>query len=194
MLTKTGQNISKAIEILMNDGIIAIPTETVYGLACNALSEKAVSKIYKLKGREFKNPLSIQFDSFEKINFYVKSIPEAYYKIAEKFCPGPVTFIFDKNQLIPDFVNAGKQTIGIRIPSHYLALEILKNISFPLAVTSANISGKADATTAGEVRNYFKNKIPYIVDGGKCFYSKPSTVIQFSENKIIILRKGVIYQ
>lgn len=192
METICSGDIKKAAEILSEGGIIGLPTETVYGLACNALNEKAVGKMYSLKGRNFNKPLSIQLDSFEKVKAYVKDVPDLYRKIADYFCPGPLTFIFDKNEIIPGITTANQKTVGIRIPDHKLALELLKMLDFPLAVSSANQSGFPEAGSPPEVLNSFKGKIPYLLDGGKCTLGVVSTVIAFSDGEIQLLRKGAI--
>jgi L-threonylcarbamoyladenylate synthase len=192
MKTFTGRDIELAIDFLRKDEIVAIPTETVYGLACNAFSETAVRKIYKLKGRIFNNPLTIHVSDFNKVYPYILEVPEVYLKIAARYCPGPVTFVFNKSAIVPDFLTSGLPTIGIRIPDNHLALELLRITDFPVAVTSANPSDKKDSLTVEEVLYYFNDKIPYIINGCKSRLEAPSTVIEFRKGELKGLRKGKI--
>ncbi len=174
--------IKKAVEILKKGGVVAFPTETVYGLAALARNKKAVEKIYRLKKRPAAKQLTVQVDSVKNILKLVSEMPEAGRILLEKFCPGPITLIL-KSQ---------KGTIGVRIPSHKISLAILRKIKAPLVVTSANVSGGKDLTDAREIKKVFNGKIELIVDGGKSPLGKPSTVVDVTDGKIKIIRTGKI--
>ena len=139
MKTTIGKNLSKAKEILENNGIVGVPTETVYGLAANGLNQKAISNLFSLKKRPLSNPLSLQVASIDKCMPLVESFPENALLLAKKFWPGPLTLLLPKSKLIPSIVNANKKEIGIRIPDSELTLKLLQEVPFPLAVPSANI-------------------------------------------------------
>src|ERR1051325_3242997 len=137
MQTIVGNEIDAAVLLLQKGEIIAIPTETVYGLAANALNEDAVLRIYEVKDRPFFNPLIVHIASKNQINKYVVDIPEIWFALAEKFSPGPITFLLKKKEIIPDLVTAGSDKVAIRIPDHSLTLQLLKQLDFPLAAPSA---------------------------------------------------------
>ena len=186
------QTAKNAAEILKNGGLVAIPTETVYGLAANALDEKAVSSIFAAKGRPQDNPLIVHISRFDMIKPLVREIPEIAYRLAEKFWSGPLTMIFPKSEVVPDVTSGGLDTVAIRMPSSEAARAIIEECGFPLAAPSANLSGKPSPTTAAHVFEDMNGKIPLIVDGGECSVGVESTVICFKDGKIHILRPGGI--
>jgi len=186
-----GQNIDIAAALLRKNELVAIPTETVYGLAGNALSSLAVSRIFNVKQRPSFDPLIIHLPSFEAIGKYVKRIPAIYEKIATVHTPGPVTFLFEKTGIIPDIVTSGSPYVAVRIPSHPVALKLLNAIDFPLAAPSANPFGYISPTTAQHVADQLGNKIYYILEGGACEVGVESTIIfENAEGKLEVLRKG----
>lgn len=175
------------------DGIVAIPTETVYGLAGNAFSENAVKKIFELKGRPLHNPLIVHIKSISDIKYIAREIPDAAYKLANIFWPGPLTLILKKGDKVAKAVTAGLDTVAVRIPNHALALELLENIDFPLAAPSANPFGAISPTKAAHVSSYFKDKLKIVLDGGECERGIESTIIGFDEKENpIIYRYGSI--
>jgi L-threonylcarbamoyladenylate synthase len=192
MQSKKGKDINKAFLLLQDGNIVAIPTETVYGLACNALNEKAVESLYIIKERSFIKALPIQVSSVEEVIKYVKFIPEPINRLMNLFCPGPLTIILEKTDLIPDILTAGLRNVAIRIPDHPVTLELLKKCPFPLAVTSANISGHQNLTNADSVLSELNGKIPYVLDGGSCKIAKESTIVGFERDKMILYRVGAI--
>lgn len=192
MITTVGNSIELAAEWLRKDEVIALPTETVYGLAGNALSENAVLKIFKVKNRPRFNPLIIHTHSWEGLKKYVRNIPDSAMDISNEFCPGPITFLLEKTDLIPDLVTAGHHKVAVRIPNHPSALELLKSIEFPLAAPSANRFGYVSPTSAEHVLQGLNGLIPYILDGGECRVGLESTIIDFEEENVIIRRKGGI--
>jgi L-threonylcarbamoyladenylate synthase len=193
MHTVIGTDIEKAVELLTQGNVVAIPTETVYGLAGNALDEEAVLKIYEAKGRPHFNPLIIHVASVENIKQYAKDIPVACYDLAKAFSPGPITFLLNKKQSIPDLVTAGSDKVAVRIPNHPLTLQLLNQLDFPLAAPSANPFGNVSPVTAQHVYDGLHGKIPYILDGGPCVVGVESTIVGFDEkDNIIIHRLGGI--
>jgi L-threonylcarbamoyladenylate synthase len=190
MHTITGTDIEKAKQFLINDELIAIPTETVYGLAANALHPEAVIKIFEVKNRPSFNPLIVHFASWEIALQYVEDVPAKAHLLAEKFTPGPLTFLLKKKDNIPDLVTAGSERVAIRIPNHALALALLQSLHFPLAAPSANPFGYISPTTAAHVLENLSGKIPYILDGGAAMVGLESTIIGFDENENVLLYRS----
>ena len=185
-----GKDIKKAIEILNKEQLVAIPTETVYGLGGNALSSKAVAEIFKVKNRPSFDPLIIHTDSLEKVEKYVKSIPEKAMLLAREFMPGSLTLLLPKEDIVPDLVTSGSPLVAVRLPHHPMTLELLSNLDFPLAAPSANPFGYISPTSAQHVDNQLGKKIPYILDGGSCEVGLESTIVGFEGEKAIVYRKG----
>ncbi|MCP3659133.1 MAG: threonylcarbamoyl-AMP synthase [Bacteroidetes bacterium] len=189
---KIGKDILKAKELLDKGDIIGIPTETVYGLASNALNEQAVLKIYKAKNRPKFDPLIIHTSSLKKIKNFVEYIPEKAIVLAQKFWPGPLTLLLKKKNIIPDIVTSGLPKVAIRIPNHPLTLSLLEKLDYPLAAPSANIFGYISPTNPKHVYDQLKEKIKYILDGGECKIGLESTIIDFEGDEVIINRLGGI--
>ena len=177
---------------LINDEIIGIPTETVYGLAGNAFSESAIKKIFALKKRPFYNPLIVHIKSASLLNTIARDIPELALWLAEEFWPGPLTLVLKKQPHISDFITAGKDTVAIRVPNHPVALALLEKLDFPLAAPSANPFGSISPTSATHVSNYFEGKLDLILEGGECERGVESTIIGFEDNQPILYRYGSI--
>lgn len=194
LFTNTPENIIKTAEILKSGGLAAIPTETVYGLAADALNGEAVAKIFAAKGRPMDNPLIVHVAEFEDIERFalVREIPEAAKKLAKVFWPGPLTIIMKKGGVIPDEVSAGLDTVAIRLPSHPSARAIIKAADTPLAAPSANLSGSPSPTTAQHVMNDMDGKIDAVFDGGACGVGVESTVITLAEGTPRLLRPGKV--
>lgn len=185
-------NVDVAKKALIANEIIAIPTETVYGLAGNSFSEVAIKKIFDLKKRPFYNPLIVHIKSAAYLKNVACDIPAIALKMAKKFWPGPLTLILKKLPNIPDLITAGKETVAIRVPNHPLTLELLEQLDFPLAAPSANPFGAISPTCAEHVFNYFKNTLNVILDGGECEKGIESTIIGFEQNQPILFRLGAI--
>ena len=185
-------DINKAIEVLLNDDIIAMPTETVYGLAGNAYSENAIKKIFDLKKRPFYNPLIVHIKCASYLNKIAIDIPYMAFKLAEKFWPGPLTLVLKKQPHILNLVTGGNETVGIRVPNHPVALALLNNLDFPLAAPSANPFGAISPTNASHVLNYFGETLDVILDGGECVKGLESTIIGFENNLPVLYRHGSI--
>lgn len=189
-MAEIGTDSKKAAELLRAGKLVAIPTETVYGLAGNALNIEAVTKIFQVKNRPEFDPLIIHIPNPSAAALYAENIPEKALHLAEKFWPGPLTLLLEKKKIIPDLVTSGLERVGIRCPNHPLALDLLKNLSFPLAAPSANPFGYVSPTTAVHVNDQLGGKIPYILDGGTCDVGIESTIVGFENNIPVIYRLG----
>jgi len=192
METLIGKDLQTAEALLKQGALVAIPTETVYGLAANALDTPAVLNIFETKGRPTFNPLIVHVPDLRSFEKYAESIPEVAYVLAEKFCPGPLTFVLPKKNIVPDIVTGGGNTVAIRIPAHPMTLELLNLLDFPLAAPSANPFGYISPVTAAHVYKQMNGRIPYILDGDACKVGLESTVISFVDNEVVVLRAGGI--
>lgn len=184
--------ISRAGEILKNGGVVGIPTETVYGLAANALDENAVSKIFRAKGRPSDNPLIVHIADFDDIYKLASDVPKEAVLLANKFWPGPLTIILKSLDIVPKSVSAGLGTVAIRMPSHEVARQIIRSAGVPLAAPSANLSGTPSPTTAQHVMDDLNGRIDAVVDGGVCSVGLESTVITLCTSPPRLLRPGKI--
>lgn len=186
------KDIQKAITLLTNDELVAIPTETVYGLAGNIFSEKAIHKIFATKKRPFFNPLIVHVASVNALKDIVAEIPEKAKLLAEAFWPGSMTLVLKKSSKIPDLITASKDTVAVRVPNHAVTLELLEKLPFPLAAPSANPFGSISPTKPLHVENYFKEHIKMVLDGGSCKNGIESTIIGFENDNPIIYRLGAL--
>ena len=184
--------LKKATNILTNNGLVAFPTETVYGLGANALKNECVEKIYLAKGRPSDNPLIVHISKIDDVYKLAKNIPKLAINLMEKFWPGALTIILEKSEIVPEKTSGGLNTVAIRMPNNKIALALIENAGFPIAAPSANISGKPSPTDATHVFKDLNSKIDMILDGGECDFGLESTVIEVLENKITILRPGNI--
>jgi L-threonylcarbamoyladenylate synthase len=187
MHTIIGNDIKTAAGWLISGEVVAIPTETVYGLAGNALNEDAVLKIFEAKNRPSFNPLIVHVANWRQALEYVEQVPAKAKLLASTFTPGPLTFLLQKKNTIPDLVTAGSDKVAIRIPNHSLTLELLNSIDFPLAAPSANPFGYISPVTAQHVLEGLDGKISYILDGGAATVGLESTIIGFDENENVLL-------
>ena len=186
------QAVKEAAALLRQGQIVGIPTETVYGLGANALDERAVASIFVAKGRPQNNPLIVHIADFSALSEVVSSVDDVRRRLTERFWPGPLTVIFPKGEKIPLTVTAGLSTVAVRMPSHPLARDIIREAGVPVAAPSANLSGKPSTTTASHVFADLNGKIPLIVDGGSCDVGVESTVVSVKENTVTVLRPGGI--
>ncbi|PQJ79772.1 L-threonylcarbamoyladenylate synthase [Polaribacter porphyrae] len=186
------KDIKKAVAILNNEELVAIPTETVYGLAGNIFSEKAIQSIFTTKKRPFFNPLIVHIPNLEYLENVVSYIPEKAKTLAQHFWPGSMTLVLPKRDSIPDVITAGKDTVAVRIPNHPVTLELLNQLDFPLAAPSANPFNSISPTKPDHVEQYFKNDIKMILDGGACRNGIESTIIGFENDEPIIYRLGAL--
>jgi L-threonylcarbamoyladenylate synthase len=185
-----GKDINKAKELLERGELVAIPTETVYGLAGNALDSEAVTKIFQVKERPQFDPLIVHVPDLDHAEKYTVSIPPLARTLASNFWPGPLTFLLQKRAIIPDLVTSGLDTVGIRCPDHPLTRELLRELPFPLAAPSANPFGYVSPTTPMHVQDQLGEKIQYILDGGACDVGIESTIVGFDGDDVIVYRAG----
>jgi L-threonylcarbamoyladenylate synthase len=187
-----GSDIETARNFLIRDQLVAIPTETVYGLAGNALKEDVLIKIFEVKKRPLFDPLIVHFGKKNDIKKYVKEIPPLAEKLMDAFWPGPLTILLPKRKNIPDLVTSGLSEVGVRVPNHELTLLLLNTLPFPLAAPSANPFGYISPTSAQHVEKQLGQEIPYILDGNSTEVGIESTVVRITNDNIHILRSGGI--
>lgn len=184
--------IKEAGELLKSGALVAFPTETVYGLGANALDSKASAKIYAAKGRPSDNPLIIHIADTENLSFIVQEIPETAVKLAEKFWPGPLTMVLKKSEIVPYGTTGGLDTVAVRMPSHPIALELIRSGGGYIAAPSANTSGRPSPTLASHVADDMNGIIPMILDGGAVGIGIESTIVDLTDKIPTILRPGFI--
>ena len=180
-MAEIGRDIGKAAVMLASGKVVAIPTETVYGLAGNAYDIHAVTRIFEVKNRPQFNPLIVHTDRMEKISNFVSDLPEIAIRLAEKFWPGPLTILLHRNEIIPDLVTAGSERVAVRIPNHPVALKLFSLLEFPVAAPSANPFGYISPTTAQHVQEQLGDQISYILDGGPAHVGIESTIVGFDD-------------
>lgn len=185
-----GKDISKAKTLLEQGHLVGIPTETVYGLAGNALDSDAVAMIFATKNRPDFDPLILHTSGMERVHDFVKEIPFPLDLLASKFWPGPLTLLLPKKEIVPDLVTSGLDTVAVRVPSHPLTNELLSELDFPLAAPSANPFGYISPTKASHVNDQLGDKIAYILDGGDCEVGLESTIVGLEEGEVTVYRLG----
>ncbi len=186
------QDISRAKAALLRGDVIGLPTETVYGLAGDASNPQAVARIFSLKGRPADHPVIVHLARTEHIRDWAIDIPAAAWPLAEKFWPGPMTVILKRGAHVSDLITGGQDTVGLRVPSHPLALELLESFARGIAAPSANRFGRISPTTAQHVRDEFGDAVPIVLDGGACSIGIESTIIDLSSGRARLLRPGMI--
>ena len=185
--------LNKIKEILDNDGVIIFPTDTVYGIACNCFSEKAIKKVFDIKKRPENKPINVLSNNLDKIKLVSRNINEKEEFLINKYMPGALTIILDKNEKVSDTLTAGLDTIGVRIPKNNISLRILENVSYPLATTSANISGDSAGIKISDFLKEFDGVVDAIIDGGETDLKVASTIVRVeSDNKLKIIREGTL--
>lgn len=189
-MPKITNNISIAIEQLENDCVVAVPTETVYGLAANIYSEKGLGKIFSIKKRPTSSPLIVHIKSIENMHTVAKNIPEIALKIANAFWPGPLTLILEKQDSISSLITSGGEKVGVRVPNHPVLLELLNKVDFPIAAPSANPFGRISPTSSAHVVKMFNDEFDFVLEGGVCHHGIESTIIGFENERPIIYRLG----
>ncbi len=186
------KKIEEPAKILKDGGIVVFPTETVYGIGVNGLSEPAIKKLYKIKQRPINKPISLLVNSIEMIEKVAKDISDIEYDLIKKFFPGPLTIVLKKKENVPDILTAGLETVGIRMPENDIALKLIEYSGVPIATPSANISGKPSGTNMKEIMKDFNDKVDYFIDGGVSKIGVASTIVQIIDGIPHILRKGKI--
>lgn len=185
-------DISRAAELIRKGELVAVPTETVYGLAGNGLSTEAVEKIYEIKGRPTIKPLALMVSGADSISSYCESVPKQAFALAERFWPGPLSIVLKAKDRVPEIVRAGGDTVSLRCPDHALTLKALEAAQLPFAAPSANPSGEESPKSASKVLDYFDGKISAVIDGGECGIGRESTIIDMSTAPYRILRRGAL--
>ncbi len=193
-MAEIGLDIDTAAKLLKQEQVVAIPTETVYGLAGNALSARAVAQIYTVKNRPSFNPLIIHSSALERLMPYLKDVPPVAHQLAQRFWPGSLTLLLKKSERVPDVITAGSARVAVRVPRHLLAQQLLSVLDFPLAAPSANPSGYVSPTTAAHVAEQLGGEIPYILDGGPCAVGVESTIVGFEDGRVVVYRWGGVTQ
>lgn len=191
-MAASGTDINKAMSILQDGGLVAIPTETVYGLAADGTNSDAVARIFEVKNRPHFDPLILHLFDDKQVAEYCKEIPEGFHRLYEQFSPGPLTYILKKTEKVPDLVTAGQPTVAIRFPEHVLTRQVLERSGLALAAPSANPFGYISPTTAAHVEEQLGEHVDYILDGGPCRIGVESTIVDLSNDKPRILRVGGI--
>jgi len=185
-------DLSYAVEVILRGGLVAVPTETVYGLAGNGLDAGAVAKIYSVKGRPSVKPLSLLVPDMSAVETVCSVIPDSARRLAEAFWPGPLTIVLPCRDPVPDIVTAGGNTIGVRCPAHPKTLEFLQLTGLPICAPSANISDMPSPKSAEDVLMYFDGKIDCVIDGGRCTLGVESTIVSLVNEVCEILRPGAL--
>jgi L-threonylcarbamoyladenylate synthase len=192
-MVATHDEIQKAAEIIRAGGLVVFPTETVYGLGANALDATAVRKIYELKGRPATSPLIVHVASIEQAREVAAEWPAQAERLAQEYWPGPLTLVVPRKSVIPNEVTAGLPTVGVRMPRHPVAMELLRAASVPIAAPSANRFTALSPTTAQHVRDAFGDEVPFLLDGGPCEVGLESTVIAVTRDGLEVLRPGMAF-
>ncbi|MDR1117379.1 MAG: threonylcarbamoyl-AMP synthase [Oscillospiraceae bacterium] len=187
---RASRDIALAAEIIRRGGLVAFPTETVYGLGANAFDPAAVERIYAAKGRPQDNPLILHISDYDDIYALCSSVPKEAALLAESFWPGPLTLVLPRSEKVPGIVSAGLDTVAVRLPGHPVARKLIKLAGVPVAAPSANLSGKPSATAAGHVISDFAGRIDAVLDGGDCRVGLESTVVSLVGAKPRLLRPG----
>lgn len=186
------EEVKSSIKMLKEGKILVVPTDTVYGICSDATNEKAVEKIFRIKNRDKNNPLNILVSSVDMAKKYTKNFNKIAETLANKFWPGALTMVFEKNDLIPKIVTANKETIGVRIPDNEVTLNIINELNLPIACPSANISGRPSGTVVEDIKSDFKDNVDIYIDCGPSKIGIESTIVKINENSVEILRQGKI--
>jgi len=185
------QEIGRGVKILQKGGVIAFPTDTVYGLGADAFNSTAVERIYKIKNRPTHRQFPLLIADVEQLTTLAKPIPEIAWFLVRRFWPGGLTLVLPKTYSLPNHLTSGA-TIAVRVPNHPVCLALIQNLGGPIIGTSANISGQPAVLTAEEAGQQLKGKIDFIINGGRCPGGKESTVVDVTNNAPVILRQGII--
>ena len=186
------EKLSIAANLLKSGHLVAFPTETVYGLGANGLDSEAVAKIYQAKGRALSNPLSLLLADVKQMDMVVTDIGDKVRKLIDAFCPGPITFVLRRKNIVPNIVTNGMDTVGVRIPDNAIARKLIRLVGMPIAAPSANTSGRPSPTSAKAVFDDLQGKISAVVDGGNCAVGIDSTIVDCSQSVLTVLRPGVV--
>jgi len=185
------QELEKGIEVLRDGGVVAFPTDTVYGLGADAFNNRAVERVYEIKERPKNQRFPLLIADAKQLTALAEPIPEIAWFLAKRFWPGGLTMVLSKTDTVPSYLALGS-AIAVRVPNHPACLALIKGLGNPITGTSANVSGQPAALTAGEVRQQLGNKVDLIINGGRCPGGRESTVVDVTQDKPVILRDGII--
>ncbi len=186
------QAIERGVAVLKGGGLVAFPTDTVYGLGAAATNYKAVARVFEVKERSHNMPLPLLLASVSQIKEVTERVPPLAWCLAEKFFPGALTLVLPRSSSVPDIVTAGGSTVGVRVPAHPVPVALIQGLGAPIIGTSANLSGRPSAVSAAEVAAEFDNLIDLIIDGGRSYGSRESTIIDATKDVPVVLREGAI--
>ncbi|MGB9595436.1 MAG: L-threonylcarbamoyladenylate synthase, partial [Candidatus Poribacteria bacterium] len=186
------QDIEKAVDVLKSGGLVAFPTDTVYGIGADCFNKGAVERIFDVKGRDLRKPLQILIADKNDLNCITENRSQILNRLADKFMPGPLTIVITTKKDFPRWGTCGLNTVGVRMPANTLTLQMIKAFGKPISATSANLSGLSDPKDADEVLKYFDGKIDLLLDGGPTIDNVPSTVLDITVNPPKILRQGAL--
>ncbi|MFA5316503.1 MAG: L-threonylcarbamoyladenylate synthase [Dehalococcoidales bacterium] len=186
------QKVAEGVSTLKSGGVVAFPTDTVYSLGCDIYNREAVARLYQLKGRPRRKALPLLLAGVEQIDEVALSVPEVARRLAVEFMPGALTLVLKKRASVPDIITAGGDTIALRVPAHPIPLALVRGLGMPITGTSANLSGRPSALTAGEVRSQFGSRVDLVIDGGRVTGGTESTIVDVSGDIPVILREGAI--
>ena len=188
----SSKSIDEAVSVLSGGGVVAIPTDTLYGIAAAALDESAVQRVFDVKERGLSTPLPLFVSDVDDFHEFGLRVPDVARELAAAFWPGKLTIVVERSSRVPDIVTGGLDTVGLRIPDHPVPREIVARLAAPITATSANISGQPPLTSAEQVLRHLRDRLDLVVDGGRLRPSKPSTVIDVTRNPCRILRQGAV--
>ena len=186
------KQVEEGVDILRQGGLVAFPTDTVYGLGASSNLRQAVERIYEVKQRPRNMPLPLLLAGTSHIGEFAYPVPEIAWLLARNFLPGALTLVLPRSKLVPDFITAGGTTVAVRVPAHPVPVALVMGLGNPVVGTSANLSGKPSSLTAGEVRSQFGNKIDLVIDGGRCPGGKESTIVDVTGGVPVVTREGAI--
>jgi L-threonylcarbamoyladenylate synthase len=184
--------VAEAVGILRNGGVVAVPTDTLYGLAASALVESAVERVFRIKGRSDRQALPVLLAEASEIDLYAMQVPDDAWKLADRFFPGPLTLVLQGSGALPDAVTAGMGTVALRVPDHPVPRAIVRGLGAPITGTSANRSGSTGLATAEAVRRELGDDIDYVVEAERLPVGVPSTVVDLSNGRVSVLREGAV--
>ncbi len=186
------EQVERGVSVLKQGGIVAFPTDTVYGLGASANLHSAVERVYQIKKRPRNMALPLLLADISQIDEIAESVPPVAWLLARSFWPGALTMILPRSRAVPDIITAGGKTVALRIPAHPIPLALIEGLEAPVVGTSANLSGKPSPLTADEVRSQFGNNIDLVIDGGRCPGGRESTIVDVSGEQPVVLREGAI--
>lgn len=186
------QQVEKGVSILKQGGLVAFPTDTVYGLGAGANNQQAVARVYRVKERPQNIALPLLLANVSQIGEVAEPVPPIAWLLAHNFLPGALTIVLPKSDLVPDIITAGGETVAVRVPAHPIPIALAQGLGVPIVGTSANVSGKPSVLTADEVYSQFGRNVDLIIDGGRCPGGRESTIIDVTGEEPVILREGVI--